>query len=297
MISVIIASANAKLLEEVKVNIGETIDFAHEVLAFENSNGEKGICEIYNEGITKSKYDILCFMHEDLAFKTKGWGKAVINAFHQHQKLGVLGIAGSTFKSIMPIGWPNQATQATERSNIVQSFKYLTLETKQACLNPFNEDLSKVVVVDGVWMCVKKEVAQKYKFDSSTFKKFHCYDLDYCLAVGKEYEIAVTYDVLLHHFSDGNLNREWMEQQLLFYYKWENELPKSTTPLSKAQIRKFEKQNFKYWLRQIHQLGFDKKLAYDLLHRRKLYEILGLKYFLKFHYTIFALYAFKKRNL
>ena len=296
MISIVIASADPKLLQQVKLNIAQTIGLPYEILAFNNSNSAKGICEIYNEGISQAKYAILCFMHEDIAFVTNDWGIVVQELFQQHSKLGVIGIAGSTFKSIMPIGWPNQGSHETERSHLLQSHKYADKETFHANLNPNNERLAKVVVVDGAWMCVKKEVTERFVFDSDTFKGFHCYDIDFCLSAGRAFEIAVTYDVLLHHFSEGRLDRNWMEQSLLLYYKWEDELPKSLVPLSKKRIRKIEKQNFRYWLKQIHALGFEEKIAYRLLHRPRLFKILGLKYFLKFHYSIFALYHLKKKR-
>lgn len=296
MISIIIASANPQLLQNVKANIDETIGVPYEVLAFENGDGAKGICDLYNEGIRKAKHDILCFMHEDIKFVTNKWGGLVWDAFQQHTKVGIIGIAGSTFKSIMPIGWPSQGSHETERCHLLQSSKYTKKDTFHAYLNPQKEQLSRVVVVDGVWMCVRKKVTEEFLFDSNTFKNFHCYDIDFCLSAGTSFEIAVIYNVLLHHFSEGNIDRAWMEQSLLLYDKWEDTLPKSTIPLSKRRIRKIEKQNFRYWLKQIHVFGFDKKLAFRLLHRHKLIKILGLKYFLKFHYSILNEYYFK-RNL
>lgn len=293
MVSIIIASANESLLQEVQQNIANTIGIEHELLVFPNADGKRGICDIYNEGIEKAKYPIRCFMHEDIAFHTIGWGKIVENIFEQHPSVGIVGIAGSTYKSLMPIGWPNQATQQSERSHLIQSFKYLNLPQQHFCLNPFNEVLAKVVVADGAWLCIKKEVTDRFRFDSKTFRHFHCYDLDYCLTAGKAYDVAITYEVLLHHFSDGNLDEKWMEEQLLFFRKWEQELPASTEPLSLQKLRSYEKQNFRYWVKLLRRLKFKKTIAFYLLYRPKVRKVLGLKYFLKLHYTIWRYYTFR----
>lgn len=296
MLSLIIASVHPHLLQRVKQNAEETIGLPYEFIVFNNSSGEKGICEIYNQGIAMAKGSILCFMHEDIAFVTKDWGKTVQGLFEQNAKLGIVGIAGGTYKPLMPSGWYSQGSPQTERSNLIQSFKFEERETHHANINPTGESLAKVVAVDGVWMCVKKEVTRCFLFDSATFKNFHCYDIDFCLSAGKAYDIAVTYDVLIHHFSEGNFNRQWMDQTMLLYKKWEGELPKSVHGFTKKQITKIEKQNFRFWLKQIHALGYSKDLAYWLLHRPKFYQVLGLKYFLKFHYSIINTYHLKKNR-
>ena len=87
-----------------------------------------------------------------------------------------------------------------------------------------------------------------------------------------------------------------MEESLLLYRKWEHALPRTIQPLTKEQIRKIEKQNFRYWLRQIHRLGFDKSLAFWLLHRPQVRQLLGWKYYLKFHYSILNEFYLKKRS-
>ncbi|HET7898329.1 MAG TPA: glycosyltransferase, partial [Flavisolibacter sp.] len=265
-----------------------------EILSFDHTSSEKGICEIYNAGIAKAKYNTLCFMHEDITLLTSGWGQVIESYFQQNARLGVVWVAGTTFKSVFPIGWPSLGLPVSERNNLIQSYKYTARETKVVSINPYNEQLAKVAVVDGVWMCVRKEVVSHVRFDSDTFNHFHCYDIDFCLAAGQHYEIAVTFDILLHHFSEGRFDRRWMEESLLLYKKWETVLPRSVVPLSTNQIKRIEKQNFRYWLQLIHRLGFEKSLAFWLLHRPRIRRLLGWKYYLKFHYSILNEYFFRK---
>lgn len=296
MISVIIASADPTLLTRVKASIEATIGVPYEVLAFDNAGGRRSICEVYNEGISLARYPVLCLMHEDVVFMTPDWGKAVTQTFRQHPHIGVLGIAGSTFKSVMPIGWPSEGSPETERCNLVQAFKHLRKERFHNYKNPGNEPLSEVVVVDGVWMCVKKEVTDKYRFDDQTFKGFHGYDIDFCLAAGKDHKIAVVYNVLLEHLSEGNWNRTWISQSLLLQEKWASALPRSTVPLPVQRVQKIERHNFRFWLRQVHALGFDKKLPFKVLYSRRILQVVGLKYFLKLHISILKVYWLKSNE-
>ena len=124
MVSVIISSADSQMLQQVKLNIDKTIGVPYEILAFDNADGAKGICEIYNEGIANAAYDIMCFMHEDIAMLTNEWGKKLKDLFSRHSKLGIIGIAGATFKSVMPSGWLSPRSRNIERSHMWQSFKF-----------------------------------------------------------------------------------------------------------------------------------------------------------------------------
>lgn len=73
MISIIICSKNKDLLKDVSANIELTIGVPYEIIAIENNKGEFGICKAYNDGASKAKYDIFCFMHEDISFETQNW--------------------------------------------------------------------------------------------------------------------------------------------------------------------------------------------------------------------------------
>ena len=99
MISIIISSVNKNQLRLVAENIRKTIGVPFELLSFDNHEGKYGICEIYNKGIAKAKYDILCFMHEDIEIHTDKWGNIVSAYFENNKELGLVGVAGSDNKS------------------------------------------------------------------------------------------------------------------------------------------------------------------------------------------------------
>src|SRR5690554_6108020 len=102
MLSIIICSRNFKISEKLEKNIRETISVSFEFVIINNEKKELSIFEAYNQGIAKSKGDILVFLHDDILFRTQGWGEILEEIFNTNKDLGLLGIAGSTIKTKMP---------------------------------------------------------------------------------------------------------------------------------------------------------------------------------------------------
>ena len=294
MISVIISSVKPEYLKQVSINIENTIGVPYELITFANGSGEKGLCEIYNLGIDKAKYDVLCFMHEDVDIKTENWGKAVIDHFNSDPNLGLLGVAGSTYKTLTPTGW-HGAGANTPRGNYIQSSKKSNLPPKHYYLNPYNEEIAQVACVDGVWLCTTKKIASEVRFDDATFKRFHAYDLDFSLAVGQKYKVAVTYNVLLDHFSEGSYDSSWMEETLKLHSKWNEVLPVNVGDTPLETVIRIEKNVFKGFINQLIHFNYPIQVVLDVLARSKKY--FSLKPFLmtKLKYYIFSKYFFKKQ--
>ncbi len=242
MISIIICSRNSFDLQKVLLNVETTIGVEFEPVVIDNSNGQYTIFEAYNLGINLSKGDLLCFMHEDIAFETQGWGKRVVEIFDSNLNLGLLGVAGSSYKPSVPSGWSfPEARTDTFYMNIVQHRK----GSEPSCtiyINPRNEALSKVVSVDGVWFCTTREVVKDIKFDDITFNNFHCYDIDFSLSVLQKYDVAVTFEILIHHFSEGSFNDSWITETLKLHNKWNSILPIN---LDNISVETQEEEEFK----------------------------------------------------
>jgi len=289
MITIIIASANAELLKNVTENISKTIGVSYEILSFANENGQYGICEIYNKGIKAAKYDVLCFMHEDIDIKTENWGQLVLDCFDGNFDLGLIGIAGSSYKAAFPSTWYSWVDKAN-RYNIIQRFKHSVVETRLDYHNPLNEKLALVTAVDGVWFCVPRSVTVDIKFDEQLLKGFHGYDLDISLSIGKKWDVAVTFDILIEHFSEGNYDRAWIEHMLLIHKKWSSALPiKNENSLNKKEAAICEMNAVKYFIDKMMFAGYKKRKMYEVLWQSKLYLILGWSDFLKSGYYIFSL--------
>ena len=269
MISIIIASVKKELLEDVKQNISKTIGLEYEVLEYENSQGQRGLCEIYNLGANEAKYPILCFMHEDIEIKTGDWGKKILEKF-EDKSIGVIGLAGSAYKSVAPSGWGADGHKlCLNYQNYIQYFKRSNKESFHAYINPYNKWTVDVVAADGMWFCTTKEIALATKFDSAMLKGFHCYDLDYCFAVGQKHRVVVVYDVLISHFSEGGYDESWLEDTLKLHKKWEKVLPLSTIEISDDEKLQIEKRTYRTFMALMLKMGLGRNEVNSFLEEQK----------------------------
>jgi hypothetical protein len=295
MISVIISSANKQMLANVRQNIAETIGVPFEVLAFDNSTGAKGICAVYNEGIQQAQYKYLCFVHEDVVFKTLNWGQNVVQIFEENHRIGLIGIAGSSYKPLTPSGWQGNGLP-TDYLNILQAFKYKGGEPELFYRNPKNEKLARVASVDGVWFCTTRKVCNQIKFDEQTFKGFHGYDTDFSLAVGRQYDIVVTYNVLLHHLSDGNFDKNWFYEVLKLHKKWNKHLPVCTENLTGQEKLIIEKATFRTFVEHLITLKMPASVAYAALWQNNRFFKVYRMLFFKLNVFIYKAYKAARRE-
>lgn len=218
MISCIICSRNSDISRELKTNITSTIGCEYELVVVDNSDNRYSMFSAYNEGVSRAKGDILCFMHEDVFYYTPNWGRVVEEYFTNDINLGLLGILGSHYlaKCVCGVG----------DSSLISAYYYAQSKLYDFS-RFFNTDGSvEVVVVDGMWFCIKKSLFfSEIRFDE-TFQGFHYYDMDICLQVLRAgYSCKVTKNVLLKHMSFGAIDNVFLRNSFKFYKKWENMLP------------------------------------------------------------------------
>ena len=78
MISIVVCSRYPKIDVSLEKNIRDTIgDVQYEIVWIDNSHNQYSIFEAYNEGVSRSKGDYLCFMHEDIVYWSHDWGDLV----------------------------------------------------------------------------------------------------------------------------------------------------------------------------------------------------------------------------
>jgi hypothetical protein len=254
MISIIICSKNSSLAEMLAKNIAVTIGVPYEIIAIDNSIHNNSICSIYNKGGARAKYPLLCFIHEDVLFRTMDWGVNFCNHF-KDQLIGILGIAGGDSFSKVPSTWSN--IFISKEINIIQHQNRNLKETTHLYYTgtETKEIKKQVIAIDGVFIGVRKSVFDKYKFDEVLLHGFHGYDIDYSLQLAMKYKNYVAFDILVEHFSEGVLGKPWLESAFLIAKKWHRILPLSTHRLNYKQQVQYHWQSLHVLINHLFRLN------------------------------------------
>ncbi len=278
MLSIIICSNKPLLLEKVSQNISETVGVPFEIIPINNITNQFGICEAYNNGAEISTFDNLCFVHEDVLFHTQNWGKIITDTLSD-ESVGLLGVAGSTYKHKTPSPWWLHYGEANNhRVNLIQHRKG-GKEIVRELMNPQNETIADVVVIDGVFMCCRKSVWQQHRFDSLNFPKFHFYDIDFSMQILQTHRVKVVYNIDIEHFSRGSYNSQWIDAAIEFSQKWKAKLPAFIFAEDLKKIKSQEK-SAKYYM---------SKLIVENNHKKK--------YLLRFFLPCLFPFPFTRENL
>lgn len=248
MFSILICSINVSCLEKLKINIRETIGNEYELLVWDNLADKKPITEVYNILAEQAKYPYYCFIHEDIQFQTKNWSNNLLHAFEQNKETGLIGIAGSKYKSRTPSGWSTGLLDL-DFCNIFHKDK--KGNTIRLYNNPGKSKYEHVVNVDGVFIGIRKEVWDTTKFNESLLRGFHLYDIDFSFHVVKDWKAAVIFDIDILHFTEGgNFGNEWVVYTLKWHKYFLNELPQTVEGYT-AQDG-LEKKVCKNWLYRLY---------------------------------------------
>jgi len=255
MISIIICSRNSDIPLQLKENIRETIGIEYEIITIDNSKNEFAISSAYNAGIAKSKFPFLCFIHDDVLFKTKNWGEKIVKQLND-SNTGLIGVAGGKVMTKVPASWSVEGRYL----NIIQKYPQKKAEHLKEP-NNFTGIKQQVILLDGFFLAARKDFfSEKIRFDESLIG-YHGYDYDISMqSVNAGYHNWVIYDVLLEHFSSGNKNMFYLKNLMQVHRKWENTLPVFTEDMSteiRKNIHSIEAKRLAKLIRRLSQRGFD----------------------------------------
>lgn len=240
MLSIIISSYQENYYSTLEKNIRETIGLPYEIIKIDNP-GKIGICEAYNNGASRAKYDYLLFIHEDIIFHTYNWGELLINHLSK-ENIGVVGVAGSSYVPKAPISW-NVPDDNYVFLNLIQNTK----ERNNSKLYSNINDSAKVFALDGVFLAIKKSVYNKFLFDE-VVKGFHGYDTDFSLRVATEYDNYVISNILIEHFSKGNPDKNFFDNNIQIRRKIKNNFNKTFEEnIEKCSFQIFIEKYFRYY--------------------------------------------------
>lgn len=230
MISIIISTRkDQSALKGIIENFSTTIGVEYEFIFIEN-NGKYSLCEAYNIGVEKAQFDYFCFVHDDILTKSENWGNRLISLIENDDSIGLIGVAGTKFKSTYPSGWGqspylSQFNKGHIFSKLVgQNENYFNFDKKTT-----PNKIDDVVCLDGVFLFTKREVFHSCRFDDKMLTNFHGYDIDFSLQIYfQSYRIIVDRELLLIHHSGGNYSTQYTQANRLISKKWKAKLPVAT---------------------------------------------------------------------
>lgn len=226
MISIIICSRQQDISAKQRQNIDSTIGCEHEVIVIDNSGNHYDIFRAYNVGVSKSKGDILLFLHDDVVYQCEGWG-VTIERILSDESIGLVGVLGSHIVPNFPAYYSESpylsCHNADNDHGVVHSY----------CDGYWNEEgIADVAVVDGQQMFLPRRLFPPLAFDDRRFHGFHGYDMDLSMqvqALGKR--VVVTNKIDSEHqwseskWGDEKMTRPLYEAMEMFVEKWYDSLP------------------------------------------------------------------------
>ena len=201
---------------EFEKKISKTIGIDHNIYCYPNFN-EFSLTQIYNKGLNehKSANSILIFMHNDIEFDTKDWGKILLKHFNNpYNDYQIIGLAG--VESIYSGCWwlnENNQMNFSEMIGIVNHDNGIRKWESRYSEPHFG--IKPVTIIDGLFMAVDSDNI-KHQFDER-FKGFHFYDMSFVFPnVLDGYNVGVITDIRITHKSIGETNKEWEKNKIIF---------------------------------------------------------------------------------
>jgi hypothetical protein len=268
-ISIIVCSVNKKYFSDLVENIAVTIGCNYEIVHEDNSANDNSISSVYNRLGSKAKYSNIVFIHEDVRIYTPNWGPKII-ALLNSATVGLVGLMGSVFKSKYPSAW----------SSVPSKFYRISGHPNS---NSANQDLAEmynnVSVIDGCFIAICKDLFDRYKFDENLLG-FHAYDVDLSLNVGRQYQIMVPKYIQYKHFSNGNLNRDWVESYRYIHKKWQNILPARCHEITELEVNLCDYMSIQNFYNACYQnkFGFKTVLKFYFILITKFFSLNRLRY-------------------
>lgn len=227
MISIVYSTRtpNKQFQEHIKKSIGVKEYEIYEIV----NNGTKSLTECYNEGLDKTKNNIVVFCHDDIILK-EGWGKKILKHFN-NTNYGILGMAGTTDMPEIGRWWQD----TTKMVGIVShSSEGKTWENRYSA--NFEDEIVETIMLDGLFFVTHKERI-KERFDED-FKGFHFYDVDFTFNNHLNgVKVGVMFDFKITHKSVGMTNDEWEKNRVQFVEKYKTKLPHNIKPELRYEVK------------------------------------------------------------
>jgi len=186
---------------------------------FIKENNKKSLHKIYNEAIDfalQENVEHLVLVHDDVILENFSEERLE----RLFKKFDIVGCAGTTeVKLQTPALWHIMGGGFSS-GNLFGAVAHGTQDDKH--MTSFGSYPKRVVLLDGVFLAIKKKVFEQTRFDEDCPAKWHFYDLDYSMQCHKSgFKLGVG-DILVTHNSPGltSFTEEFNQGQEWFLDKW-----------------------------------------------------------------------------
>lgn len=250
-LSLIFCCRSERLPERLLQNIEATVGCTYELIVVDNSRQEYSIYEAYQRGYEKSRGEYLAYLHDDILFHTQNWGPLLLEHL-QVAGAGIMGIGGRDTLVRVPSSW----TVRLPYIHLTQSDKNRTKRKIKHRPNGFNETRAKVIMLDGVMLCMHRKVMDTISFDTQ-LSGFHGYDFDCCIqSAAAGFQNYVMYNIDIEHFSRGNADINYYKNLIRVFENHAADLPLSVIELSRAEQQVLEIEGLNRLIRKMMVKGF-----------------------------------------
>jgi glycosyltransferase involved in cell wall biosynthesis len=261
LLSLIICSRNKHLPDDFISNIEQSIGCSYELVVIDNSDDNYSIFEAYQKGFEESKGSYIAYIHDDIKFHTQNWGNLLIEQLSR-EGTGICGIGGRDTLVRVPCSWKVSLPYI----HLVQSDKNGMNRKAKHRPNGYKELSAPVIMLDGVFLSMTREVMEKIYFDTS-LHGFHGYDFDSCIrSTLAGYQNYVIYNIDIEHFSRGNADIYYYRNLIEVFKKQSDKLPLCVEIMDKSLQAKLEKRGLKRLTRKMAAKGFSNDEIIDTFY-------------------------------
>ncbi len=216
LLSFIICSVDDARFAGVQASIEQHLAGAsHELIRI---NDARSLAEGYNRGMQCSRGELLIFCHDDIEFLQPDFAARIVEHL---KRFDLVGVAGTTR---LVDGYWGTVGQPEIFGQVVQPDR----DGEGITLYVFDNDrvpAANIQALDGLFLAVRRPVAEALRFDDVNFTGFHLYDTDFCYRVHLAgYRVGVCRDLLIFHNSHGDKSEDWQRYMEVFAHKYRDRL-------------------------------------------------------------------------
>ena len=182
----------------------------HEVIHISDAGG---LCEGYNRGLARSRGELVIFSHDDVEFRAPEFARRLLGHMEHCDVAGVAGtnrLCGGDWSISGP---PHIYGQMIHSGTDQGYFRVVVYSVPK-------RRVDKMQAMDGVFLCCRREVAERIGFDEGTFSGYHMYDVDFTYrAYLAGYRLSVCNDLEPVHGAVSAYDQSWAAEERKFRAK------------------------------------------------------------------------------